>query len=116
MGNEDLKKLCAKTGHSLFVQLKTALTAAKKWEPSFDKSLSLILKKCKICTHHSDIIDSEVTHFNDFMQVETIKSADENTGHILMTDLFYARGNSSKYGSIYGNRHILLSLGRQTAW
>ena len=85
---EDFKKLPAKTVHGSFVKLKTAPTAARKWEPSFDKSLSLIIKKCKICTHHSNIIDTEVTQFNDVVQVETIKSADENTGHILMTDLF----------------------------
>ena len=85
---KDLKRLHAKTGHGSFVKLKTMLTAAKKWKPSFHKSLSLILKKCKICTHHSDIIDTEVNHFNDVMQVETIKSADESLGHILMTDLF----------------------------
>ena len=66
---EDLKKLHAKTGHNLFVKLKTSLTATKKWQPSFDKSLSQIFKKCKICTHHSDIIDTEVTHFNDVVQV-----------------------------------------------
>ena len=85
---KDLKRLHAKTGHGSFVKLKTMLTAAKKWKPSFHKSLSLILKKCKICTHHSNIIDTEVTQFNDVVQVETGKSADENTGHILMTDLF----------------------------
>ena len=74
--------------HGSFVKLKTPLTAAKKWQPSFNKSLSLIIKNCKICTHHSDIIDTEVNHFNDVVQVETIKSMDESQGNILMTDLF----------------------------
>ena len=84
---KDLKKLHAKTGHGSFVKLKTVLTAAKKWQPSFDKSLSLIIKKCKICTHHSDIIDTEVNHFiNNVVQV-SIKSADKSPGYILMTDL-----------------------------
>ena len=58
---KDLKKVNAKTGHCSFEKLKTALTAARKWEPSFNESLGLILKKCKICTHHKDIIDTEVT-------------------------------------------------------
>ena len=40
----DLKKLHSKTGHCLFVKLKTALTAAKKWQPSFDGSLNQITK------------------------------------------------------------------------
>ena len=62
--------------------------AARKCESSFDDCLGLILKKCKICTHNSDIIDTEVTHFNNVIQVETIKSTDENIGHILMTYLF----------------------------
>ena len=83
---EDLRKLHAKTGHGLFVKLKTVLTAAKKWQPSFDKSLSLIIKKCKICTHHSYIIDTEANHFKDIVQVETLKCIDESPGHILMSD------------------------------
>ena len=33
---EDLKRLHAKTGHGLFVKLKTALTAAKKWQPCLE--------------------------------------------------------------------------------
>ena len=79
---EDLKKLHEKTGHGWFVKLKTVLTAPKKWQPSFNKSLSQIIQKCKICTHHSDIIE--------IVQVETIKNADKSPGHILMTyyDLF----------------------------
>ena len=40
---KDFKKLHAKIGHGSFVKLKTALTAARKWEPSFDESLGLIL-------------------------------------------------------------------------
>ena len=85
----DLQKLNAKTGHgSCTIKLKTALTAARKWEPSFDESLGLILKKCKICTHHTDIIDMEVTHFKDVVHMETLKSIVESIGHILMTDLF----------------------------
>ena len=74
---------------SSFEKLKTALTAARKWEPSFDERLGLILKKCKICcAYHSDIIDTEVTHFNDIVQVETLNSMGDSIGHILMTDLF----------------------------
>ena len=88
----DLKKLHAKTAHGSFVKLNISLTAAKKWQPSFDKSLSQIIKKCKICTYHSDIIDTD-----DVVQLETIKSADESPGHILMTDLFsgFALGTTS---------------------
>ena len=48
---EDLKKLHAKTRHGSFVKLKTALTAARKWEPSFDKSLSLILVNTRNVSH-----------------------------------------------------------------
>ena len=33
-------------------------------------------------------IDTEVNHFNDIVQVETIDGAEESSGHILMTDLF----------------------------
>jgi hypothetical protein len=55
---EDLKRLHAKTEHGSFVKLKTALTATKKWQPSFDGSLTQIIKRCKLCTHHSDIIDT----------------------------------------------------------
>ena len=55
----DLKRLHAKTGHGLFVKLKTALTAAKKWQPSFDGSLNQIIKRCNLCTHHSDVIHTE---------------------------------------------------------
>ena len=80
----DFKKLHTKTGHGSFVKLK-ALTAPRKWEPSFEESLGLILKKCKICTHRTDIIDTEVTH-------------------------------ASKYGPMYGNCHILFSLGCRTTW
>ena len=36
----------------------------------------------------SDIINTEVDHFNDVVQVETIDGAVDNSGHILMTDLF----------------------------
>ena len=52
--------------------------------------MSLILKKCQICTHHTDIIDRVVTltHFNNVIQVEILKSMSESKGHILMTDLF----------------------------
>ena len=85
---EDLKRLHAKTGHGSFVKLKTALMAAKKWQPSFAGSLTQIIKRCKLCTHHSDIIDTEVDHFNDVVQVETIDGAEDNPEHILMTDLF----------------------------
>ena len=31
---EDLKKLHSKTSHDSYVKLKTALTVAKKWQPS----------------------------------------------------------------------------------
>ena len=85
---ENLKRLHSKTGHGLFVKLKTALTATKKWQPSFDGSLTQIIKRCKLCTHHSDIIDTGINHFNDVVQVETIDSVEESPGHILMTDLF----------------------------
>ena len=85
---EDLKRLHAKTGHGLIVKLKIALTAAKKWQPSFDGSLTQIIKRCKLCTHHSDIIDTEVTHFNKVVQVETIDGAEESSGLILLKDLF----------------------------
>ena len=61
---------------------------AKKWQPSFDGSLTQIIKRCKLCTHHSDIIDTEVNHFNDVVQVETIDGAEDSSGHILMSDLF----------------------------
>ena len=64
------------------------LTATKKWQPSFDGSLTQIIKRCKLCTHHSDIIETEVEHFNDVVQVETIDGAEDSSGHILMTDLF----------------------------
>ena len=66
---EDLKRLYAKTGHGLFVRLKTTLTAAKKWQPGFDGSLTQIVKRCKLCTHHADIIDTVVDRFNDVVQV-----------------------------------------------
>ena len=42
---EDLKRLHAKTGRGSLVKLKTALTAAKKWQPSFDGSLTQIIKR-----------------------------------------------------------------------
>ena len=41
-----------------------------------------------MCTHHSDIIDTKVTQFNDLIQVETNDSVEESPGLILMTDLF----------------------------
>ena len=41
-----------------------------------------------MCTHHTDIIDTEVDQFNDVVQVETIDGTEDNSGHILMTDLF----------------------------
>ena len=41
-----------------------------------------------MCTHHSEIIDTEVDHFSDVVQVETIDGEEDNSGHILMTDLF----------------------------
>ena len=44
---EDLKRLHAKTWHGAFIKLKTALTAAKKWQPGFDESLTQIIKRCK---------------------------------------------------------------------
>jgi hypothetical protein len=66
---EDLKRLHAKTGHGSFVRLKTALTVAKKWQPGFDGSLTQIIKRCKLCTHHADIINTEVDRFNDVVQV-----------------------------------------------
>ena len=75
-------------GHGSFVKLKTALMAAKKWQPSFDESLTQIIKRCKLCTHHSDIIDTEIDHFNDVVQVETIDGGEDSSEHILMTDLF----------------------------
>jgi len=37
---------------------------------------------------HSDIIDTEVDQFNDVIQVEIIDGAEDNSGHMLMTDLF----------------------------
>ena len=83
-----MKRLNAKTGHGSFEKLKTVLTPAKKWQPSFDGSLTQIIKRCKLCSHHSYIIDTEVTHFKDVVQVETIDSEEESPGHILMTDLF----------------------------
>ena len=58
---ENLKKLHVKTGNGYFVKLKTALKATRKWESSFNESLGLILKKLKICTHHSDMIDRGYT-------------------------------------------------------
>ena len=85
---EDLKRLHGKTGHGSFLKIKTALTAAKKWQPGFDNSLAQIIKRCKLCTHHSDIIDTEVDQFNEVVQVETISNTESNPGHILMTDLF----------------------------
>ena len=57
-------------------------------QPGFDKSLTQIIKRCKLCTHHADIIDTEVDRFNDVVQVETIDGTEDNSGHILMTDLF----------------------------
>ena len=41
----DLRKLNSKTGHGFFIKLKTVLTAARKWEPSFEVSLRTIIKK-----------------------------------------------------------------------
>jgi hypothetical protein len=76
---EDLKRLHAKHGHSSFVKSKTTLTAAKKWQPGFDGSLTQIIKRCKLCTHHADIIDTEVDRFNDVVQVETIDGAEDNS-------------------------------------
>ena len=35
-----------------------------------------------------NFIDTEVDHFNDVVKVETIEGAEDNSGHILMTDLF----------------------------
>ena len=65
----------------MFVKL-TALTAAKKWQPGFDEKLNQIIKRCKLCTHHSDIIDTEVDQFNDVIQVEIIDGVEENSGHM----------------------------------
>ena len=62
--------------------------AARKWEPSYEVSLRTTLKKYKVCTHHRDIIDTNVTHFNDIVQLEIHKDADLDTGCILMMDLF----------------------------
>ena len=62
--------------HAMVHLLKTALTVAKKWQPSFDGSLTQIIKRWKLCTHHSDIIDTEVNHFNEVVQVETIDGAE----------------------------------------
>ena len=56
----DLKRLHGKTGHGSYLKIKTALTAAKKWQPGFDESLTQIIKRCKLCTHHSDIIDTSI--------------------------------------------------------
>ena len=64
------------------------LTATRKWEPSLEVSLRTIIKKCKVCTHHRDIIDTDVTHFNDIVQVEIHKDTEQDTGCILMTNLF----------------------------
>ena len=82
---EDLKSYMQ--SHGSFEKLKTDLTA-KKWQPSFDNSLNQIIKRCKKCTHHSNIIDTEVTHVNDVMQVETINNENESPRNIRMTDLF----------------------------
>ena len=78
----------AKTGQDSFIKLKNALTAARRWEPRFEVSLRTIIKERKVCTHHRDIIGSDVTHFNDIVQVEIHKDSDLDTGCILMTDLF----------------------------
>ena len=54
--NGDLK-LHAKSSHCSFIKFKTALTAARKWEPSFEvrepslKNMRTIIKKYKVCTH-----------------------------------------------------------------
>ena len=55
----------------------------KLWGKSEDT-----LKKYKVCTHHTDIIDTNFTHFNDIVQLEIHKDADLDTGCILMMDLF----------------------------
>ena len=111
--------LYAKTGHGSFVKLKTALTAAKTWQPGFDDKLNQIIKRCKLCTHHSDIIDTEVGQFNDVIQVEILDGAEENSRHMLMTDLFSgltSNSISSRHGHTHGNRHLLLHLGYWTKW
>jgi len=48
--------------------------------------LRTIIKKCKVFTHHMDIIDTDVTHFNDIVQVEIHENIDIR--FILITDLF----------------------------
>ena len=50
--------------------------------------MTQIIKRSKLCTHHSDIIDTEVDQFNEVVQVEIIDNTESNPGHILMTDLF----------------------------
>ena len=106
---EDLKRLHAKTGHGSFVKLKTALTAAKKWQPGFDEKLTQIIKRCKLCPHHSDIIDTEVDQLNDVIKVEIIDGAED----ILRSN---SNSNSSKHGHTHGNKHLLLPLGYWTKW
>ena len=82
----ELEKITCEKGHGSFIKLKTALKAVRKWEPSFEISLRTIIKKCKVFTHHMDIIDTDVTHFNDIMQVEIHENIDIR--FILITDLF----------------------------
>ena len=115
---EDLKRLHAKTVHGLFVKLKTALRSAKKWQPSFDGSRTQIIKRCKLCTHHSDIIiNTKGTLFNDIMQVETIRQRGGNPRthpHDRFILRFYNSHKSLKYGRTYSNRHLLLPSGYRT--
>ena len=66
----------------------TPIPAKMSIEPGFDESLTQIIKRCKLCTHHSDIIDTEVDQFNEVVQVEIIDNTEINPGHILITDLF----------------------------
>ena len=35
------------------IELKTVLTAARKWEPRFEICLRTVIKKCKVCTVHT---------------------------------------------------------------
>ena len=42
----------------------------------------------KVYTHHRDIIATDVTHFNNIVQVQIHKDTDLDTGYILMRDLF----------------------------
>ena len=66
----------------------TSILLSLAWSKflSFEVSLRTIIKKCNVSTHHRDIIDTDVTHFNDIVQVGIPKDTDLDSGCFLTTD------------------------------